>query len=275
MGLFRRPREVPRSVAIQNNPRSWEPGFVEALQATKPAAKSQPCLLPGTPAPQTQELPSLDALCASLILGQLSPREVARAQVRNAIAAFQRHWDLASVTGLPRTWSVAEAATEKSFVLKAPLVKGDSLAMLAVRHATDIVTLKRLNNLTSDSSLAARHYIFVPCVGGAAAVRGSHVTFTYCPIACREFITLQPGAEEGYKPQTPAAATLSPAQVDQLTAKLALLLSRSLRVDEQTALYYLREADNDVKRAMQLHGQWGKGLVSGPSARGQAHCLGK
>ncbi|GFH32813.1 uncharacterized protein HaLaN_32096, partial [Haematococcus lacustris] len=145
------------------------------------------------------------------------------------------------------------AATEKSFVLKAPLVKGDSLAMLAVRHATDIVTLKRLNNLTSDSSLAARHYIYVTCVGGAAAVRGSHVTFTYCPIACREFITLQPGAEEGDKPQPPAASTLSPAQVDQLTAKLALLLSRSLRVDEQTALYYLREADNDVKRAMQLH----------------------
>lgn len=55
-----------------------------------------------------------------------------------------------------------QRTTIKHFVRKHVVCKSDSLAGLAVRFGTDLATLRRYNNITSDHTLQSRAHLFVP-----------------------------------------------------------------------------------------------------------------
>lgn len=71
--------------------------------------------------------------------------------------AFKQRWGVTAVASPPPAAPMYAAARPAAFVLCHQLTgRGDTLASLAVRHGTNVVELKRLNNLMSDGALASR-----------------------------------------------------------------------------------------------------------------------
>lgn len=58
-----------------------------------------------------------------------------------------------------------QAASLINFVYQHTVQRTDTLQMLAVRHNTDVPSLKRLNNIISEHSLHSRTNIFIPGQG--------------------------------------------------------------------------------------------------------------
>lgn len=56
-----------------------------------------------------------------------------------------------------------------SFVRQHRVQRTDTLQMLAVRHGTDVNTLKRTNNMISDHSMYSRHHLYIPGAAHATA----------------------------------------------------------------------------------------------------------
>lgn len=146
--------------------------------------------------------------CLSQVLGSLSPRDLARAQVSiSAVGYFQqeyddtlhpatclpaparpqmvcrqwrdvaclpevrhacfaRKWGLAAVhapEGSHRAWAFLQSINSIScFVRKHMLQPGDTVQSVAVMHGMDVPSIKRLNNMISDSSVTCRTYLYVP-----------------------------------------------------------------------------------------------------------------
>lgn len=96
-----------------------------------------------------------------LLLPAVSPQLVSR-RLRDLAdlvleEAFKQRWGVAAVVAAPPAAPMYASARHAAFVLCHQLVgRGDTLASLAVRHGTDVVELKRLNNLTTDGALASR-----------------------------------------------------------------------------------------------------------------------
>lgn len=57
--------------------------------------------------------------------------------------SFKQHWGLSKLSGEPRAWPYWQAASLRNFVREHTVSKEDTLPMLAVKYATDVITLKR------------------------------------------------------------------------------------------------------------------------------------
>ncbi len=68
----------------------------------------------------------------------------------------------------------AEYATVKHFVRKHVVCKTDTLAKLAVLHQSDVTTLKRMNNMTTDHVLHSRTYVWIPGIGRTYSLQQIH-----------------------------------------------------------------------------------------------------
>ncbi|KAI8466126.1 MAG: hypothetical protein J3K34DRAFT_434807 [Monoraphidium minutum] len=107
--------------------------------------------------------------------------------------------------------------------------------------------------MISDHSLHSRLAVHVP-VASAEQLSDSRVQIRYCPAAKRDVaVLLEPGEEDEGTGLDWAAGRCggeAEAQAEQLRAKMGQLLGRSLRVDRETALFYIDCAGGDVKRAV-------------------------
>lgn len=194
----------------------------------------------------------------SLVLGLFAPKELARAQAvskqfRDVAqdpgvqrASFVSYWKILNVLGEPRQRSFFGAATLKNFAYKHDVRKGDTLPMLAVKYGVDVTTIKRANNFISDHSLFSRYSLYIP-VPSAATLEGRYISFEYCPNASRDFAVVHDSEPADFVPQPHRN---SKQEVAQLAGKLSSLLGRSLRVDENTAKYYVNLANGNLKEAI-------------------------
>lgn len=97
--------------------------------------------------------------------------------------AFKQRWGVTAVASPPPAAPMYASARPAAFVLCHQLAgRGDTLASLAVRHGTDVVELKRLNNLMSDGALASRcagAEAWAPCKGCQLALARAHATLPW------------------------------------------------------------------------------------------------
>ena len=80
---------------------------------------------------------------------------------------FRRFWGLQDVLNKPRKCSTYVTADLASFVRQHKCRRWETLASVAVQYNSDVVALRRLNNLMSDNALRSRLIVFVP---GATSV---------------------------------------------------------------------------------------------------------
>ncbi|KAF5841466.1 hypothetical protein DUNSADRAFT_12910 [Dunaliella salina] len=113
------------------------------------------------------------------------------------------HWNLSNVADFPPQWALA--ATSECFVYEHPLSKSDSLASLSIRFNTTPSSLKRVNNLVSES-LASRTHIFVP-VSRPDEIIGKRAVFVRCPIARKNYVVLSACGAGRHEPASVPAAS--------------------------------------------------------------------
>ncbi|KAL4457904.1 hypothetical protein ABPG75_012769 [Micractinium tetrahymenae] len=174
--------------------------------------------------------------------------------------AFKQRWGVTAVVTPPPSAPMYAAARPAAFVLCHRLSgRGDTLCSLALRHGTDVVELKRLNNLISDGALASRSHLYVPVPDAAAAAAGQRVAFVHDSHSKRRLIVILREGEE-----LPAALTGSSSGGGSprhapgssqafVVAKLAKVLERALRIDSSTAAFYVQQAGCDVRAAIEKY----------------------
>lgn len=172
--------------------------------------------------------------------------------------AFKQRWGVAAVVAAPPAAPMYASARHAAFVLCHQLVgRGDTLASLAVRHGTDVVELKRLNNLTTDGALASRSHLYVPVADAAATACGQRVAFVHDSHSKRRLVVVLRAGEElpsslmgcsssGSSPRQPPGSSQA-----FVVAKLAKVLERALRIDSSTAAFYVQQAGCDVRAAIE------------------------
>mmetsp|Transcript_11767 Transcript_11767/g.35286 ORF Transcript_11767/g.35286 Transcript_11767/m.35286 type:complete len:270 (+) Transcript_11767:109-918(+) len=218
------------------------------------------CLSHPTHAPEVLGSPfeQLDMPILELVLSKLPMEELlvsARGVCQEwrstaeavAIHQFQEQWCLDSVTGRPRALGSLLKLGRDSFVTRRSCGSVESISALAVAANVPTAQLKRTNSLMSEHSLHSRDHIFVP-VGDVTGLRGE---FYFCPVIGRQFVLFEREGVVGVY-LDPAAKQAAEAAT---FAKLALLLSKGLRVDLGMATFYLQNARGDMRQAVTLHQQ--------------------
>lgn len=202
------------------------------------------------------------------VLSFLDPRDLGPARAvsrawRTAAAqalteSFRRHWRLASVAaadGAPRRPGFLERATLHSFATAHKVSRSDTFASLAVRYGVDMPSIKRVNQVISDHSLYSRFVVYVPLVS-KEQLSGRRVRVMYCQAAKRDLaVVVEDGGEDPEEPRRPQSAREAERQAEALRVKMSRLLGRSMRVDKETALFYIEEAGGDMKSAMSAAGE--------------------
>lgn len=172
------------------------------------------------------------------------------------LSRFLSRWQLAGV-GVPPPSPTAYLASLRHFTARQTVAARDTLSALAVRHGTDTGTLRRLNNIISDHTLASRTEIFVP-IRSKECVVGCVVDFHSLTAAHGRPVWVVRPLEEGddleeltkikqRSQNGAAAATAEP------SARLQELMRRALGCDAPTARFYLTAAGGDLRRAMSAY----------------------
>ena len=98
---------------------------------------------------------------------------------------FRRFWGLQDVLNKPRKCSTYVTADLASFVRQHKCRRWETLASVAVQYNSDVVALRRLNNLMSDNALRSRLIVFVPGATPVLTLSCDYsITHTACSKSC-------------------------------------------------------------------------------------------
>lgn len=76
---------------------------------------------------------------------------------------FLEQWGISDISGSPPPSPTAFTSCRlANFYRLHPVIAGESLSTIALKHGTDVSTLRRVNNIISDHTLASRTEIYVP-----------------------------------------------------------------------------------------------------------------
>ncbi|KAG9141629.1 hypothetical protein Leryth_015330 [Lithospermum erythrorhizon] len=76
--------------------------------------------------------------------------------------AFGAPWKLKDVFGNPTSGSFWRDCSLSKFAISHRLVRGDSVASLAVKYSVQVMDIKRLNNMMSDHGIYSRDRLLIP-----------------------------------------------------------------------------------------------------------------
>ena len=156
---------------------------------------------------------------------------------------FARRFGLGKVTGRAASKKFYADCSLASFAKHHRRAGSDTITSLALQYRTDVTALKRLNNFITDSSLFSREVVLIP-VTDAAEIAGQPVRVAFLPEVFKDVALVgecMRAAPEGADSQ----------QTKERMEKLRVeLLSRSMKIDQGTARYYLDQAGDDIKEAI-------------------------
>lgn len=192
-------------------------------------------------------------------------------------ARFTRNWGLADLVGWPRrplpvrhttaTTPCLHFAYTQSFELShfmlrhtvhkvqpAPVStvitvapQSDNFARLSITYGCEPATIRATNNVISDSSLQSRLHVYVP-VHAREQLAGRVACVVFDRNSSREHVVVLSPDEAAQK----CSEAPSPRGMHALR-RLSSCLSKGLKVDDDTAAFYLMEAGGDVRTALQLY----------------------
>jgi LysM repeat protein len=202
----------------------------------------------------------LDDCCLLVILQHLDPQNLV--QLRLVSTRLRSLADVALEEGFMARWRVSgivvpppvapgyAAAWPGAFAQLHRLQSKESLAAVAVRYQSDVVALKRWNNLLSDSALASRQHLFVPVSNPETAAAGRRVAFMQCEHSRRRFVVVLQDGDLADPADEAGSADRRARSRQFVVAKLAAVLQRALRTDADTAAFYLDQNNCDLRAAM-------------------------
>ncbi|KAK8564859.1 hypothetical protein V6N13_019998 [Hibiscus sabdariffa] len=192
-----------------------------------------------------------------LIFQKLSLADLARAScvctTWNAVAsdedivveAFMAPWRLLDVVGKPCSRSFWRDNGIGKFAISHRILRGETVASLAVKYSSQVMDIKRLNNMMSDHGIYSRERLLIPVSNPDILINGTcYIELdTY---AKREVaVVYLDGKPEG-KPGT----LLNRVTSDRGKRRVIDSLKRSMQVDDGTAQYYLSISDGDPRAAL-------------------------
>lgn len=183
------------------------------------------------------------------------------------VERFISSWEILDLQGWPRHRPLPVRQREQTsysshtpvhqafelchFMLRHVVHKSDNFARLSITYGCDPATIRAVNNIISDASLQSRLHIYLP-VRAPEQLTGRVACVVFDRNSGREHVVaLSP--EEAEQEQTTACPT---PRGMQALRRLSRCLSKGLRVDDDTAAFYLMEAGGDVRTALQLYSTW-------------------
>ncbi|XP_031103645.1 F-box protein At1g55000 [Ipomoea triloba] len=191
------------------------------------------------------------------ILEKLPLPDLARAacvsRLWNAVAsdreiqtrAFKAPWKLKELIGNPTSSSFWRDNTISKFAISHRIVRGDTVASLAVKYSVHVMGIKRLNNMMSDHGIYSRERLLIPISNPDLLIEGTcYVELdTY---AKREVAVLYLEGNPDGKPKCVVSKLTS----EHGKRRVIDSLRRSMQVDDGTAQYYLAESNGDPRTAI-------------------------
>ncbi|TXG65507.1 hypothetical protein EZV62_006782 [Acer yangbiense] len=206
-----------------------------------------------------------------IILSKLAVTDLARAccvcRVWNAVAcanelivdAFKFPWKLREVVGRPINQSFWRDNGISKFAVSHRIARGDTVQSLAVKYSVHLVAnmrrieasrkqvmdIKRLNNMMSDHGIYSRERLLIPISNPDILIdRTCHIELD--THAKREVAVIYLEGE----PDRKHVSLLTRATSDQGKRRIIDSLRRCMRVDDETAQYYLSISNGDPRAAL-------------------------
>ncbi|KAK0602868.1 hypothetical protein LWI29_037704 [Acer saccharum] len=192
-----------------------------------------------------------------IILSKLAVTDLARAccvcRVWNAVAcanelivdAFKFPWKLREVVGRPINQSFWRDNGISKFAVSHRIARGDTVQSLAVKYSVHVMDIKRLNNMMSDHGIYSRERLLIPISNPDILIDGT----CYIELdthAKREVAVIYLEGE----PNRKHVSLLTRATSDQGKRRIIDSLRRCMRVDDETAQYYLSISNGDPRAAL-------------------------
>ncbi|KAL5566071.1 hypothetical protein UlMin_029235 [Ulmus minor] len=162
------------------------------------------------------------------------------------IGAFKAPWKLKQVIGEPLSKSFWRDNNIGKFAISHRIVRGDSVASLAVKYSVQVMDIKRLNNMMSEHGIYSRERLLIPVSKPEILIEGT----CYVELdahAKREVAVLY---LDGTGPvQKTPPSLLQRTASEQAKKRVIDSLRRSMQVDDGTAEYYFSIANGDPRAA--------------------------
>ncbi|XP_057499236.1 F-box protein At1g55000 [Actinidia eriantha] len=158
--------------------------------------------------------------------------------------AFMAPWKLKDVVGNPSSGGFWRDNGLGRFAISHRLVRGDTIASLAVKYSVQVMDIKRLNNMMSDHGIYSRERLLIPVSNPDLLIGGTcYIEVDTC--AKREVAVL-------YLEGGPNKVNCLSNRVhsDRGRRRIIDSLKRSMQVDDGTAQYYLSISNGDPRAAI-------------------------
>ncbi|XP_043691807.1 F-box protein At1g55000 [Telopea speciosissima] len=159
--------------------------------------------------------------------------------------AFISPWKLKDVIGNPSSGSFWRDNSLGRFAISHHILRGDTVASLAVKYSVQVMDIKRLNNMLSDHGIYSRERLLIPLS------KPDHLCNRTCYIefdvyAKREVAVVY--LEGG--PDGKLSCLMNRRTTKRGNRRVIDSLKRSMRVDDGTAEYYLSISNGDPRAAL-------------------------
>ncbi|KAI3755013.1 hypothetical protein L1987_54806 [Smallanthus sonchifolius] len=161
------------------------------------------------------------------------------------VRAFKAPWKLKDLIGNPSSGSFWRDNSLTRFAISHRLVRGDTVASLAVKYSLQVTDIKRLNNMMSDHGIHSRDRLLIPVNTPDILIDGT----CYIELdahAKREVAVLYP---EG-SPEKMVTDGSNKVTSERGKRRVIDSLRRSMHVDDGTAQYYLSLSNGDPRGAL-------------------------
>ncbi|XP_057960494.1 F-box protein At1g55000 [Malania oleifera] len=173
--------------------------------------------------------------------------------------AFKAPWRLKEVIGSPNSGSFWRDNSLTRFAISHRLVRGDTVASLAVKYSVQVMDIKRLNNMMSDHGIYSRERLLIPISKPDLLINGT-CYIELDKYAKREVAVLY--LKGG--PDQNLSCLLNGAISDRGKKRIVDSLKRSMQVDDGTAQFYLSISNGNPRVALSEYSEdlrWEKGLT--------------
>ncbi|RWR72662.1 F-box protein [Cinnamomum micranthum f. kanehirae] len=159
------------------------------------------------------------------------------------IRAFTSPWKLKHLVGIPSSPTFWRDNSLRRFAISHRLLRGDTVAGLAVRYSVQVMDIKRLNNMMSDHGIYSRERLLIP-VSKPEILIGGTCYIELDAYAKREVAVLYlEGAPQG------KISYLAKKMTETGKKRILESMRRSMQVDDGTAEYYLSISNGDPRAA--------------------------
>lgn len=163
------------------------------------------------------------------------------------IDVFKAPWQLNVVVGNPSSRAFWRDNSLSRFAISHRLLRGDSLASLAVKYSVQVLDIKRVNNMMSDHGIYSRERLLIP-VSKADILIGGTCYIELDTHSKREVAVVYPNGEPDKNAKY--ISNRVSCTTDESRRRIVDSLKRSMQVDDGTAQYYLAISNGDPRAAL-------------------------